>query len=119
MLARVSFGDFIDRHTILTIKECKVTLPTDATHIAAELEELHQGVEAILRTGNVTGIATALLCINQQLWDLEDEVRRPLGDGALAHKAREIFRLNDSRATLKKQINVVAASPFHEVKLHT
>ena len=61
-----------------------------------------------------------LTSINRQLWEVEDDVRRCEANKDFGAKfvqlARSVYRLNDERGRLKREINRLTASGLVEEK---
>jgi len=59
---------------------------------------------------------------NKKLWDLEDKLRRLESekrfDAEFIELARSVYRTNDHRFALKRQINDLTNSRFREEKIH-
>ena len=64
-----------------------------------------------------------LLDINQQLWQVEDDIReleaRNEFGSAFIELARSVYKLNDERARLKREINVKLSSELIEEKSYS
>jgi hypothetical protein len=117
--ASSGYADVLDRLTILEIKADRLG---DA-RVRVELEALREdwAGERLGPHEAVDGYAS-LRDVNGRLWSLEDEIRalERAGDFGVRFVAvsREIRRLNDERAAIKRQINGRLGSPFSEVKSH-
>ena len=109
-LIPISWGELIDKITILEIKETHIKSPTALTNINKELGYLNDILE------NSTGVAELisdlkqqLLDVNKRLWQVEDDIRnkelKQDFDSGFIELARRVYRLNDERAKLKKTIN--------------
>ncbi len=65
-------------------------------------------------------LAAELRSVNQVLWDIEDEIRCCERDGEFGPKfvelARSVYKNNDHRAGLKRQINERLGSRIVEEK---
>ena len=119
----VSPGELIDRLTILRIKDARMTDPRKLANVRAEL----LGLDSVYRRSispspELEGLIDRLRRVNELLWEAEDEVRgceaaHDFG-GHFASHARSIYRLNDERAALKRQINVLLGSRLMEEKAH-
>ena len=119
-----SHGEALDKLTILEIKQQRVLDPESARHISKERQLLGDICKDILSSSSHDVVSTydRLKCINQQLWDIEDQVREleaanEFGDPFM-RAARMVYTLNDRRAALKKELNVVTNSGLMEVKSH-
>ena len=67
-----------------------------------------------------TELVEALSEINQQLWTIEDDIREQEANGCFDDRfialARSVYRCNDQRAALKRQINTATGSHLIEEK---
>lgn len=119
MEVKVSFGDAVDKYTILCIKSSHAKSESDKYYVQTELELLQRKMsECISNRESIRELEEELLCTNRTLWCLEDQVRLPNVDTLeIARLARIIFALNDRRAAIKKIINEITMSPLHEVKI--
>ena len=120
-LIPISWGELIDKITILEIKQTYIKSPIALTNINKELSYLNEIVE------NSTGVAELisdlkqqLLDVNKRLWQVEDDIRdkelKQDFDIGFIELARRVYRLNDERAKLKKSINQVLNSELIEEK---
>ena len=120
-LIPISWGELIDKITILEIKQTYIKSPIALTNINKELSYLNEIVE------NSTGVAEPisdlkqqLLDVNKRLWQVEDDIRdkelKQDFDIGFIELARRVYRLNDERAKLKKSINQVLNSELIEEK---
>ncbi len=119
----VSPGELLDRITILEIKAARLAGVDKLNSVRFELELLRNARE------NHPGLAeefasdvAELKSINERLWDVEDRIRecerrQDFGD-AFIELARSIYRLNDRRAEVKRQINERTLSSIREEKSH-
>ncbi len=66
-------------------------------------------------------LTAELRSVNESLWTIEDEIRACERDGDFGPKfielARSVYKANDRRATLKRQINVQLGSGLIEEKV--
>lgn len=120
-LVPTSVGELLDKISILKIKQEKITATEKLRNINRELKEL----EAIWDASKNPSIDLADLCtqlknINMQLWDIEDDIRAKESasqfDDEFIALARSVYKQNDIRAALKKEINLRAGSTFVEEK---
>lgn len=120
-LIPISWGELIDKITILEIKQTHIKSPAALTNINKELGYLTDILE------NSTGVAELisdlkqqLLDVNKRLWQVEDDIRdkelKQDFDSGFIELARRVYRLNDERAKLKKSINQVLNSELFEEK---
>ena len=120
-LIPISWGELIDKITILEIKQTHIKSPIALANINKELSYLNEIIE------NSTGVAELisdlkqqLLDVNKRLWQVEDDIRdkelKQDFDIGFIELARRVYRLNDERAELKKSINQVLNSELVEEK---
>jgi predicted nucleic acid-binding Zn-ribbon protein len=114
----VSLGELVDKITILRIKARH--LQGDAlAHVEQELELLQQ---ALVATGVTLepSLESQLLEVNRQLWEIEDAIRdqerQRCFEQAFVDLARAVYRTNDRRAALKREINERYGSTLIEQK---
>lgn len=118
----VSAGDLIDRITILRIKTARIPDRRIAASVGAELEHLVAIRNCFPKLGQraIRARERQLHKQNQALWDIENtlralEVRGDFGKDFVA-AARRVYRSNDERARLKREINDLAGSALREEK---
>ncbi|MDC0379375.1 DUF6165 family protein, partial [Litorivicinus sp.] len=62
----------------------------------------------------------ALADVNRQLWDVEDHLRdmesNQIFDLTFVELARSVYRLNDHRAAIKRELNILHGSTLVEEK---
>ncbi|MBT6272896.1 MAG: hypothetical protein HOI95_02045, partial [Chromatiales bacterium] len=107
--------------TILQIKADRIRDPEKLRNVHAELLSLQKIWRAEnLETDALHTLVSVLKGINESLWDIEDGVRahEARGDfgGAFVALARGVYQINDERARIKKEINVLTGSVFVEEK---
>lgn len=122
ILAPISVGELYDKITILMLKMVHVADPAQRDNVARELEALTE-----LRVSSRLGesyeeLFASLLEVNRRLWDVEDELRRLEAaqnfDAPFISLARSVYVLNDERAALKRQINMLSGSWLVEEKCY-
>ena len=117
----VSVGELIDKITILQIKASR--FQGDAlAHVQRELDLL----ENVRRDAGVSlpqELEPALLAINSKLWSIEDAIREREAASDFGEHfielARSVYRCNDQRAALKRQINASTGSSLVEEKSYS
>ena len=117
-LIPVSVGELIDKITILQIKPSH--FQGDAlAHVQQELDLLEQ----VHRDAGVAlpeELEPALAAINGKLWAIEDAIREREAASDFGERfielARSVYRCNDQRAALKRQINASTGSSLVEEK---
>jgi len=119
--APIATGELIDKITILEIKVVRFDDVTKTANAQAELTLLRQRRAASLPSDlALDALAARLKVVNERLWDLENAIReceRQQDFGpAFVTAARAIYRANDERASIKREINVATGSNLVEEK---
>ena len=116
----ISWGELIDKITILEIKELKIDSITANKNIRKELKHLLDIANLNNMPENIKSLKTELKNVNLRLWDVEDSIReKELAgefDKAFIELARSVYRLNDVRAKTKQSINLILQSELVEEK---
>ncbi len=117
IIVPISVGELLDKITILQIK----SQYTNNIYVTKELESLIR----VAKQNNVFDFKylNELLNVNKLLWKIEDDLRvleknQEFND-AFVKLARSVYRTNDIRASIKKEINEKYNSSFNEVKIYT
>ena len=123
LLVPISVGELIDKITILKIKQQKATDSQKLANINRELEELTTTWNQANTTGiDITDLENQLTRVNEDLWDIEDDIRTKEAakafDQEFIELARSVYKRNDLRAALKKEINILTGSTLVEEKLY-
>jgi hypothetical protein len=121
ILVPISPGELLDKISILEIKAERLTEPAKLAHVHHELAVLAAARDrAILPCSDLARLAAELRAVNEALWQVEDDLRicERRGDFGpdFVELARSVYRLNDRRATVKRAINELLASPLMEEK---
>ncbi|HEY3637401.1 MAG TPA: DUF6165 family protein [Rhizomicrobium sp.] len=106
----VSWGELIDKITILEIKSEKIHGEGALANIRNELDLLHHSASPVLATNEpVLHLKMKLRTINEMLWTIEDSIREKEAAGDFGAEfvalARSVYKHNDERAALKRNIN--------------
>lgn len=114
-------GELIDKITILEIKTEFISDPGKLTNVRIELETLEKSRDAaIAPSPEMTRLTEALKSVNLELWKIEDDIRDCERDGdfgsAFVELARSVYKTNDRRAALKREINTLLGSRLVEEK---
>ena len=120
LMIEVAPGELLDKLTILEIKLERITDPRKIANIQLEYESLSKVENRMPSNGTLAELKALLKEINRRLWDIEDEIRdleraKNFGLEFIA-VARSVYRTNDERATVKRQINELLKSAFSEEK---
>ena len=114
-------GELIDKITILEIKAARIEDPEKLRNVETELKALCAARDrTILATERLGHLTAELRAVNESLWDIEDAIRRCEQSGDFGPQfvelARSVYKDNDHRAELKRQINVLLGSGLIEEK---
>ena len=117
----VSWGELIDKITILEIKKTKISNEESLKNIEKELGYLVViALPILLTTPVVKELKDSLSKVNLRLWQVEDDIRELELRGDFSSEfirlARSVYRLNDERARLKKKIDHELRSELSEEK---
>jgi hypothetical protein len=117
----VSAGEFLDKMTILKIKSERIADPGKLLNVQNELDLLQQvWVTSPLSKTDISARLRALKTVNEQLWDIEDQIRRMEADqrfdNAFVQLARSVYKANDERAAIKRELNGILGSKLFEEK---
>jgi hypothetical protein len=120
----VSWGEVIDKITILEIKATNLTNPSALAHVEKELGLLAaKAIPALQAHHELPPLKDRLSEINKELWDIEDRIRekeaRREFDAEFIDLARSVYKRNDERAAVKRQINTALGSELVEEKSYT
>ena len=120
MKIEVSNGEILDKISILEIKKARINSPEKLVNIEKELGELLPLYEVLVTSDEVRKKYLELKSVNEQLWDIEDDIREwedryYFGD-KFVELARLVYITNDRRAKIKKDINLLSGSELIEEK---
>tara|TARA_B100001029_G_scaffold179705_1_gene190443 strand:+ start:381 stop:770 length:390 start_codon:yes stop_codon:yes gene_type:complete len=118
----VSYGELIDKLTILDIKKIKISEQQKLVNVKKEFDLLEESVSE-LKKDNINDynkFYSELKKINLNLWEIEDQIRvcekNKSFDKEFIEFARSIYKLNDKRFDIKNEINSRYNSPLAEQK---
>ena len=117
----VSWGELIDKITILEIKSARLTSAAALQNVRRELTQLTEKTRPLGdMTSAVAPLKADLTRVNEALWEIEDKIRDKEAakafDAEFIELARSVYVTNDKRAALKRQINQLLASELVEEK---
>jgi hypothetical protein len=120
MKIEVSIGEIADKYTILTIKSFEILDEVKQLNIKKEWKYINSVIKESFPELAADPLTHRLLDINRQLWVVEDSLRDCENDREFdklfVFLARQVYRLNDQRADIKKQINIKYKSDIVEEK---
>ena len=117
----VSWGELIDKITILEIKVQRLRQPDAVANAQLELALLLEPLAALRQADPELGrLRHELGAVNRSLWDIEDRIRekeaRQSFDADFIALARAVYRTNDDRSRIKREINRLLRSAIIEEK---
>ena len=117
----VSFGEVLDKITILEIKSERIADPGKVKNVRLELDELSATWnQAVQDQAAIAELRKQLKAVNEQLWEIEDDIRDQEADQDFGTRfielARAVYVTNDKRAAIKKDVNLALGSRFVEEK---
>ena len=116
----VSFGELVDKITILEIKCARIADPDRQALAQAELELLQGILAGIAPPDGYDAMKAELSRVNEVLWDIEDRIRAMDADGNFGNDfvncAQSVYRQNDLRFRIKTRLSHAAGSQVEEVK---
>ena len=117
----VSWGELLDKITILEIKAARLTSGQAVRNVRNELAQLliiAASIESV--HDQISGLKVALKQVNEALWDIEDRIRgheeKQLFDRDFIELARSVYKNNDERGRIKREINMLLKSEMIEEK---
>ena len=117
MKIEVSNGEVVDRWAILVIKSAKLK----SSAIDDALRIITEDVEFIFMMREVSDeLVDKLVNVNKALWLIEDRIREKEAkqefDDEFIELARSVYKTNDVRSQIKRQINEETKSVLIEEK---
>lgn len=124
ILIDVGPGELIDKITILMIKSERMSDEAKLKNVRHELSVLEAARKThIPASDELTKLEAALKAVNEALWVIEDDIRQCEADKDFGQTfidlARSVYKQNDKRAALKKDINILTGSSIVEEKSYT
>lgn len=117
----VSYGELVDKLTILEIKLANITDNSKHKNVRVEYNLLLSKYQSI--ANKTLDQYNQLKDINQKLWIIEDEIRecerkQDFSD-TFVQLARSVYINNDERSRIKRKINETLSSSIIEEKSYT
>lgn len=117
----LSYGEMLDKITILEIKSERMTDAAKVANVTKELDLLNALWKADEKSSiDIAEEISGLKTINEALWEIEDDIRDKERakefDEKFIELARAVYVTNDKRANFKKVINVKLGSDLVEEK---
>ena len=117
----VSFGELLDKIAILQIKSERMSDAAKLANVRNELTALDATWAAHPASQqDITALRADLKTVNERLWVIEDDIRlkekAQAFDDEFIQLARSVYFENDTRAKIKKDINLALGSAYVEEK---
>jgi Family of unknown function (DUF6165) len=117
----VSYGELIDKITILEIKSRRIADVAKLANVRNELDMLNATwANSSASQTDIGDERARLLAVNELLWDIEDRIRlkerAQAFDQEFIELARAVYFRNDERAAFKREINLRLGSELVEEK---
>lgn len=121
----VSWGELIDKIAILEIKSERISDAAKLVNVRAELAALAGVRDANLPSdqkvlADLATLTADIKKVNEALWEIEDDIRDCERDKDFGPRfvelARSVYKTNDRRAALKRDINTLLGSELVEEK---
>ena len=119
----VSYGELLDKITILEIKAARIADPLKLASVTRELAGLNAvwaGIDLGAVADDVAQTRRQLRAVNEQLWVIEDDIRQlereQRFDAAFIALARSVYQVNDERSRQKRRIDELLGSTLVEEK---
>lgn len=125
ILVPTSPGELIDKITVLNLKVERISDPARLANVKIELALLQETRDKYFPTDpdlleKVSAIEVKLKKANGKIWDWSEQVREVIGKKQFWNKFVDltlgIHQQNDTRASFKKEINLLLGSSIVEEK---
>ena len=123
LLVEVSAGELFDKITVLEVKARRISDPAKLKNVVTELRSLEEARDrAIAPSTALSSLVDELRAVNSELFQVIEGIYSCEAAGDLGPRfvslARAVYRLNDRRALLKREINLMLNSRLVEEKAH-
>lgn len=117
----ISYGEFLDKLSILEIKSERIRDPAKLENINRELGLLRDLWAADPKAAiDIQSEWAQMKSINERLWNIEDDIRdrerMRCFDEEFIRLARAVYYTNDERAEVKRRLNEKLGSALVEEK---
>ncbi len=121
ILVPISPGELLDKITILEIKSERMEDPQKVENVSHEFGLLSEvWSDSVTEDETIAGLHRLLKSINEELWEIEDDIRDEERDNRFGDRfielARAVYVTNDKRARAKKDLNLHLGSDIVEEK---
>ena len=119
----ISWGELIDKITILEIKADRLASDAARANVQRELAQLMKIASTVEKNAELGRLRLELKRVNETLWRIEDEIRekeaKKVFDEGFVALARAVYHNNDERGRFKQAINRLLGSEISEEKQYT
>jgi hypothetical protein len=120
----VSWGELLDKATILQIKRARFSSAAALANAERELAALAPALRQLdPAPEGLAEARAALAAVNQRLWVIEDKIREKDAQNDFGAEfialARSVYRENDERVRIKRAINTLLGSALMEEKQYS
>jgi hypothetical protein len=116
----VSWGELLDKITILRIKRDRLEARAARANVEKELGCLLKVAGQTIALPGVSELLAKLQAVNEDLWEIEDAIRQREAKASFGQEfvklARLVYMRNDLRAAIKRDLNLLLASELIEEK---
>lgn len=121
ILIQASLGEVLDKISILELKKKNISNSDALANVLRELDSLNSAIlDSQLEHALSHPLFVSLSEVNGKLWIVEDDLRELEASktfGAnFVELARSVYRLNDLRAEIKRELNIHFGSTLREEK---
>ena len=114
-------AELIDKVTILSIKSERIDDVEKRKNVQSELDILTATRDQVIQpSASLNDLTLKLRDVNERLWVIEDDIRSCEANEEFGSQfielARAVYRQNDERARLKREINNLLGSKIIEEK---
>jgi hypothetical protein len=119
-LVPTSWGELFDKIAILEIKSERITSAAALANVRNELSQLNAVAAQAPSDPALAELKRALKDVNEALWEIEDRIREHEAgqafDAGFVALARSVYKTNDERGRIKREINLKLSSALVEEK---
>lgn len=116
----VAWGELLDKIAILELKAERIRDPQALRNVGRELAALRAISGDAPMAGRAPALVARLKAVNAELWEIEDDIRLCEAAGEFGQRfvalARSVYKTNDLRAVLKRELNDLLGSELVEEK---
>jgi tRNA splicing endonuclease len=122
MKIEVSLGEILDRLAILQLKLQNIKHPGKVNNIIHENEMISKSIKG-LKLEDLKEQIIQIYEVNRVLWRVWDKIRSKEAENVFDEEfielSRSVYKLNDRRHAIKREINLLSGSNILEEKQYT